>query len=328
MIVCVTMHYINYLYTYSCINVHIALKLAGFTRLENSSTMYSNNEVTIVNKTSECSFDYDEKELQSSLEKFTSKRKRLLSPNSNNKTNYFSPSSILLEYLDLCDSLAQLLQSLQPGQLINAISCFVAVDTHDNCVKQFSAELKDCSNSVEVLMKLFPYSNWYDHSIIRELLEACECSEGIHLLDEFDSRIDLIQSITEFPTFVPLPLMIPGDSSYHTVMATCHKQKLSSLKLCHIGEIKSEMLQMCNLTKYSCLFLSITKSDSTPAIIYWLIPRHLFTSISNSVWNFKDSFYKSGILEIAIYPCFVFSTHNTSNVLSLDYFSLISDVSS
>ena len=309
--------------------MHIALKLAGFTRLEDSSMLYSSNEATIVSKALECSFDYDEKELQLSLEKFTSKRKRLLSPNSNNKRNYFSPSSILLKYLDLCDDLVQLLQSLQPGELIDAISCFVAVDTYDNCVKQFSAEyirqLSDCNSSIEVLMKFFPYSNWYDHSIIRELLEVCECSEGIHLLDEFDSRIDLIQSITEFSTFAPSTLMIPGDSSYHTVMATWHKQELSSLKLYHIGGIKSEMVRMCNLTKYSCLFLTITKSN--PAIIYWLIPRNLSPSISNSVWNFKDGFFKSGILEIAIYPHFVFSTHNTSNVLPLDYFSFRSEKS-
>ena len=308
--------------------MYIALKLAGFTRLEDS-ILCSNDEGMKVDilESLAYSFDYDEKGLQSSLEKFTSKRKRLLSPTVSNKRDYFSASSVLLKYLDLCDNLAHLLQSLQSRQLINAISCFVAVDTYDNCVKQFSAkyikQLSDCSNSIEVLMKLFPYSNWYDHSIIRELLEVCECSEGIHLLDEFDSRIDLMQPITEFPTYAPSSLIIPGDLSYHTVMATWHKQQLSSLKLCHIGGIKSEMVQMCNLTKYSCLFLAITKSD--PAVIYWLIPRNLLSSISNSVWNFKDGFYVNGILEIAIYPNFVFSSSNTSRVLPLEHFAFRSE---
>ena len=308
------------------------MKLAGFTRLEKDSpVLCSDKETTIVDMLDPqtCSFNYNDEELQSSLEKFKSKRKRLLSPTVNDK-EYFAPSSILLKYLDLCDKLAQLLQSVHPRILVDAVSHFVAIDTYDTCVKQFSAEyikqLRDCNNSGEVLMKLFPYSNWCDHSIMRELLEACNCPKGVQLLDEFDSRIDLMQPIADFPIFAPSSLIIPSDSSYYTVMAIKHKQEFSSLKLCHIGGIKTKMVQMCNLTKYSCLFLTVTKSN--PAVVYWLIPRNLLSSVSNMVWNFADCLYESGISEVAIYPNFIVSTSKTSKAFPLEYFTFKIDVSS
>ena len=303
--------------------LNVALKLGGFTRLKRD--FHSNEEPTLVNSLDPltCSFNYNKEEIQSSLEKFKSKRKRLLSPIANNKKDYFAPSIIILKYLDLYDNVVQLLQSVHPRMLIDAVSQFVAIDTYDTCVKQFSAEymkqLSDCSNSVEVLVKLFPYSNCYDHSIMRELLEECNCSKGVQLLDEFDSRIDLMQPITDFPMFVPSTLMIPSDTSYYTVMAIKHKQEMSSLKLCHIGEIKSKLVQMCNLTKYSFLFLTVTKSN--PAFTYLLIPRNLLSFVSNMVWNFADFLYENGISEVAIYPNFVFSTSNTSKALPLEYFT-------
>ena len=275
--------------------MYIALKLAGFTKLLENSSVVSSDEETKTDTLEFpgcCSFHYDEEKLQSSLEKFKSKRKRLLSPTFSNEKENFSSSSILLEYLDLFDNLAQLMKSLHPRTLIDAIFHLVAINTYDHCVKQFSAEyvtqLSHYSNSVEVLTKLFPYSNWCDHCVIRELLEVCNCSEGVKLLDEFDSRIDLNQPITDFPMFAPSSLIIPCDTSYYTIMAIKHKVELSSVKLNLIGTIKSELIQICCLTKYSCLFLAITKCN--PVVIYWLIPRNLLLSISIAVWNFAASF--------------------------------------
>ena len=323
------------LYMYVCMYVcmlNVALKLRGFTRLEgNFPVLCSNKEPTLVDTLDPLTYslNYNEEEIQASLEKFKSKRKRLLSPTANDRKDYFAPSVIILKYLDLYDNLVQLLQSVHPRILVDAVSQFVAIDTYDTCVKQFSAEyikqLSDCSNSVEVLVKLFPYSNWYDHSIIRELLEECNCSKGVQLLDEFDSRIDLMQPITDFPMFAPSTLIIPSDSSYYTVMAIRHKEQMSSLKLCHIGGIKSKLVQMCNLTKYSCIFLTVAKFN--PAVVYLLIPRNLLSSVSDMVWNYADFLYKNGILEVAIYPNFVFSTSNTSKALPLEYFSFRTDVS-
>ena len=301
--------------------MYIALKLAGFTKLIEDSSVVSNDEEAKADTLEfpGCSFHYDEKKLQSSLEKFKSKRKRLLSPNLSNKKEYFSPSSILLKYLDLFDNLAELMESLHPRTLIDAISHLVATDTYDHCVKQFSPEyvtqLSHYSNGVEVLTKLFPYSNWCDHCVIRELLEVCNCSEGVKLLDEFD----LNQPITDFPMFASSSLITPNDTSYYTIMAIKHKVELSSVKLYHIGTIKSEIIEICGLTKYSCIFLAITKC--TPVVIYWLIPRNLLLSISNVVWNFADSFYSKGILEVAIYPDFAVCTSNTSNISPLKYFT-------
>ena len=308
--------------------MYIALKLAGFTKLLEDSSVVSNDEETKADtlELPGCLFHYEEEKLQSSLQKFKSKRKRLLSPTLSNKKEFFSSSSILLKYLDLFDNLAELMESLNPKTLIDAISHLVAIDTYDHCVKQFSAEyvtqLSHCSNSVEVMAKLFPYSNWCDHCVIRELLKVCNCSEGVKLVDEFDSKIDLIQPITDLPIFAPSSLIVPNDTNYYTIMAIKHKVKWSSVKLYHIGMIKSKFIQICGLTKYSCLFLAITKYN--PVVIYWLIPKDLLRSISNAVWDFAASFYSKGILEVAIYPDFAVCTSNTSKISPLKYFTFSS----
>ena len=304
-----------------------ALELGGFTQiLEEDSTSLHSYVGVVKAETLDppaCIFEFDADELKSSLEKFKSGRKRLLLSDVN-KQEYFHPSVILLKYLDFFDNLVTLSQSINPKILIDSVSNILVMAASNYCVNQFCVsfikQLSCCANSTEVLVKLSPYFNWCDHSFLRELLEICNCFEGIQLVDEFDSRIDLLCPIQSYPMPAPSPLFIPNNSSYYTVMAIKCKQKLCSLSLHHIRKIKSELMQKCNLYRHACLFLTITKCD--PAISYWLIPRILIFSISDALEKFAGSLYENGILEIAIHSIpFSFSTTGiNSSVVSSSYF--------
>jgi len=195
------------------------------------------------------------------------------------------------------------------------ICCFTA---------NFIARLKGITNIASLLKILFPYTNWCDHSIIRELVEACDCPEGVQLLDEFDSRIDVTLPVTAYPIPAPSNLMIPSESSTHTVMAVKCQQKLSSLTLSHIGVIKSLINDKFTITKHACLLLAVRATDvNHSSAIFWLIPKGVTPLISKAVLEHSGFLLTNGLVEISICPSFSFSTDNTNmyRIWAMNYYS-------
>jgi len=232
------------------------------------------------------------------------------------------PSNVILKYLDLLDNIIELLQGLNTHQVIDTLS---NISASDQCgINYFTAtfieKLRECADTNSLLRILFPFTNWYDHSIIRKLVEACDCPEGIKLLDEFDSRIDLTLPITEYPIPVPSKnLMIPDEFSAHTVMAVRCEQQLSSLTLKHVGVTKLLIMNKFCITKHTCVLLAVANHNS--AMLFWLIPRSVAPLISNTVQEHSGFLHDNELLELAIYPNFSFSTGSTSRVWKLVHFS-------
>ena len=248
--------------------------------------------------------------------------------NSAEKYRYIVPSNVILKYLDLFNDVVELLQDLNPNKIIDVLSDLAASDTHgiNYFTTVFIEKLRECTTTTTSLLRiLFPYTNWYDHSIIRELVESCDCPEGVKLLDEFDSRIDVTLPIKAFPIAAPTKnRMTPHESSTHTVMAIRCEQQLSSLSLKHIGMVKSIMINKFNITKHSCVLLAVANHNS--AMLFWLIPRSVAPLISNAVQKHSGFLHDNGVQEVAIYPNFSFTTGSTSRVWKLLYFSDIASM--
>ena len=291
----------------------IAFKKAGFV-----STPDSINQAFTESDQDIATFfvEYDRIE---SLKMFVPKRLRPLLPDLE-EADHMLPSNVVLKYLDLFDSLTEMLQMLNSNDLICILSSLIAT----NVLKLFPAEFIEnlrryCNNTSVLLQALFPYTNWYDHSIVSELVAKCSCPEASKLLDDFDSRIDCTQSITAYPISGLSSNMIPDESSTHTILAIKCVQELSSLSLQHTKIIKSVILQTFNLTKQSCVLLAFANFDS--AVIYWLLTKNVSFLISSTLQQHSDYLYKNGILEVAIYPSFIFSTGSNQRIWSIAYFS-------
>ena len=231
----------------------------------------------------------------------------------------FPLSNIALQYFDLFDVITELMQF---EKVTEAIDNLMASKTHH--VKLFSADfvkrIQQSTNIVILLRALFPYTNWYDHSMLRWLLQACNCSEGLRLLDEFNAQIDCALSIKDYPLPVyKSSYMTPDVSSTHTLLAIRCEQQLSSLSLQLVSKVKSIMLKVFDITEHACTLLTAT--NYTSAILYWQIPQSIVSLIYSKVQEHSTLLYDDKILEVAVYPNFAFSTGNVKRIWSLTYSS-------
>ena len=288
-----------------------ALKSTGFEQF-----LRSNEELNLEDDLEYC-LTYSN-ESDTSFEITEPKRSRLVCERTE-ECNKFPLSNITLKYFDLFDVITELMQF---EKVIEAIDSLMASELHH--IKLFSADfvrhLRECTNIVSLVRVLFPYTNWYDHSILRWLLQACNCSEDLRLLDEFFAQINLTLPIKDYP----LPIyqssyMTPDVSSTHTVLSIRCEQQLSSLSLQHIGKIKSTILQAFDITEHACILLTAT--NCTSAILYWLIPQSIASVIYSKVQDHSSHLYDNKILEVAVYPNFAFSTGNVNRIWSLAYSS-------
>ena len=289
------MSYILRTYVHNiCIIFYVVLKCTGFEQL-----VKDNNDLVIDNE-SKCSLNYNKNETHTFLKSCEHRKDRPIL-----KELDISPCTIILRYLDLIDNLTELLQF---KDLLKALNNLMASETHQ--IKLFSTDflecLKKCGTTVMVLRGLFPYSNWYDHSILRRLLETCYCPKGNKLLDEFDAQIDFTLPLKDYP----LPIyqssyMTPEISSTHTVLVVTCKQLLHSLPLQYIKAVKLAILQVFNITDHACTLLTATKT-----ILFWLIPKSIVSFIHSKVEEHSAYLYDNKILEVAVYPDFTTSTGN------------------
>ena len=295
--------------------IYAALKFAGFEQLVKDEVDAA------VEDGLKYSLKFDQNEY--SLKVNETKRNRPILPdfNKTKDSDVFSPCNLMLKYFDLLDILTELLQFKEVLETLNNL---MASEIHH--IKLFSTDfiehLKECPKAVVVLRALFPYLNWYDHSILRRLLKACNCSEGLKLLDEFDVHIDFTLPIKDYPLPVyQSSFMTPNVSSTHTVLTIRCEQQLSSITLESIKVVKSVILQTCDITDHACILLTATSHSS--ATLYWLIPQGIVSLICNKVEEHSAYLYDNKILEIAIYPDF---THSTSNINRISPLAHSSDV--
>ena len=71
----------------------------------------------------------------------------------------------------------------------------------------------------QILKRLSFMWSWHNCSVLRTILEACNCRDGLTLLDEFESQVDLNQPIKLFPIPRLSPKMAPSPSSVYTTLS-------------------------------------------------------------------------------------------------------------
>ena len=279
----------------------------GFSVMHNASDIVTPRKLETHDPSEVIFLEYDEKELEIFKISKIYRRKQLL-PFRFKAVEKFIPSNVILHYLDMIDTLSDWLQPVNPNRILKTLESIVCSAIYG--ITYFSADfirrLRECTTT-SLLRILFSYTNWYDHSIIRELVEACDCPEGIKLLDEFDSRIDVTQPITEYPISKPIKYLLDvKERSSYTVMVVKCEQQLSALPLQYIEEVKSQLRSKFCISKYTCILLAVENDKS--ATFYWSIPRSIESLIINAVEEFSSYLHDNGLLEIRVCPNFLFTT--------------------
>ena len=141
------------------------------------------------------------------------------------------------------------------------------------------------------------------------------------LLDEFESKLDPLQSITSYPVPCLYSNMIPTDTSTYTILAVRCDKELYQCTLQYVYDVQSLMIEKCDITQH-CLQLLAVRSD--PTILYWTIPKCVVDLINTNVPLHSEYLYSRGILELVVYSELVLTTGDNVclGLLAFEYVSV------
>ena len=231
-------------------------------------------------------------------------------------------TSPLVAFIHLLGILDNLLQSVNPSVLVSKCSELFASDIHK--IALFSTDelnLFGQYNETSMLIKrLRSHWTWYDHSVLKALLESSHLDGAMKLLDDFESHIDYTLPVTDYPISSVNHLMIPDRSSKYTLLATKYKgdATIRYLTLQCLTDLKMKMIRSFGITTHSVQLLAVNHS---PIIFYWLIPRAVvpLLSIRSSVKKHSEQLKSIGLTEVAVYPNSMFIVDNNLTVGPLSY---------
>ena len=232
---------------------------------------------------------------------------------------YFKPSSVHIAFLCLIDQIYEILQCSDVKTLITQCENILAYTSEQENVNVFSdvqiEKLKQYNTAPLMLWSLSTFFTWSNHSILRKLLTESS-SEALQLLDEFDSKLDPLQSIASYPIPYFSSNMIPDDTSTHTILGIRCDQDFFKSTLQYVYDMQSVMMEKWQITQHSLQLLSV---QSDPTILYWTIPKCVVDIISKQVEQYSEYLCSKGILEVLVYPKPLFNTGDHVSIGSLSF---------
>ena len=235
---------------------------------------------------------------------------------------FLAAKAVHLTFLKLLCQLKQELNDYSPKAFLTACRSLTASGSHFKAVPLIPSEyLEDLDNAgmKEILSGLSFLWTWNNHSILRALLEACNCQDGIKMLDEFQSQVDTNQPMEIFPIPLPSVKMAPSLSSAYTMLSIRDKydqDKIASLQ--HVNNMATILISKFEISMHALQLLAVR---ATPLMSYWVIPKGIVPLISEGVNKHLDFLEEKGFLEISIYPnTILFAT----NILRHGSFALLS----
>ena len=213
---------------------------------------------------------------------------------------YYKSPLVHITFLCLIDQLRETLQFCNITTFIK--ECENIMASNQENIKLFSdhmiVKLSKCSSTLTLLWCLSCFFTWCNHSILRHLLIKCK-NEAIQLLDEFDSRLDPLQSVASYPISYFSSDMIPDDSSEYTILTIRCDQELYKSTLQYVYDMQALIIEKCNITQH-CLQLLAVRSN--PTMLYWTIPKCVVKIINDQIPKHSEYLYTKGVLEVLVYP--------------------------
>ena len=229
-----------------------------------------------------------------------------------------NPLLIDTKFLDVKNELEHILQDCDTTAILNQCTHLMASSV--NGITLFSSEymqtLRECKHFPSFIQTLMPYYNWTDHSVLATVVDACNNSAASNLLQQFESHIDVSLPITDYPIPQPCPNMMPYDTSTHTVVAVRMNARQRIVSLQQMFDMQCLLQEKFQLTPHTLLLLA---ANNMNIIIYWSIPKCVVSVIATNITQISSDLHNSGIMELSIYPGFMFLTSSALRVGSLSY---------
>ena len=223
---------------------------------------------------------------------------------------FFAAKTVHIRFLNLASQLKHKLKDHDPQNFLEACYKLTAgVKTIPLVPSEYLEDLGDADTS-KIFSRLSFLWTWNDHSILRVLLEACDCQDGIKMLDEFESQIDTSQPMELFPIPSPSAKMAPSSSSAYTVLFIRRKHDHGELVPLHcISDIVTIMVEKFGISLHALQLLA--GQANNPLILYWVILKTVVPVIHSGINEHLNFLKENMFTDIVIYPSTVlFATDN------------------
>ena len=222
--------------------------------------------------------------------------------------------TVHIRFLNLVTQLKQELKDCDSQkflEVLNKLSTSAKTVSHLALIP--SDDVEDFSNvSTEEILSRFAFLwTWINHSILRALLEACNCQDGLQMLDGFKSQIDTNQPLELFPIPPPSMKMAPSLSSAFTVLSIRGKYDRDEIvPLQYVNDVAIMMVEKFGISLHA---LQLLAARANPLMLYWMIPKSVIPLISEGVDEHLGFLKEKGFSEVAVYPnTILFATDNLS----------------
>ena len=175
------------------------------------------------------------------------------------------------------------------------------VDNISLFTTNFIKKLKNNPYPFIFKMYLFPFITWFDHSILRVLVESSKNKVALQLLNYFDSCIDHDQHITPYtiPEYSQLVIPYKGDESEFTLLVTKHFKNHNEITLRDLLDMKKAMMLKWELTIHA---IHLVAKHSELNCFYWMIPRKIQPIIEVKLSEDQQMLWDRGIIMVALLP--------------------------
>lgn len=216
---------------------------------------------------------------------------------------FLAAKAVHIRFLNIVAQMKQELKHCDPQTFIETLSKLNACAKTVGLLALLPSDyLEDFSSaSSEELTNKFAFLwTWNSHTVLRALVEACNCQDGIKMLDDFESQIDATQPMEIFPIAPPSMKMAPSLSSPFTVLSVRKEYDQDEpVPLQYVSDVVTIMTEKFGILPH---VLQLLAARANPLMLYWMIPKSIIPLISRGVNEHLKFLKEKRFLEMAIYP--------------------------
>ena len=223
--------------------------------------------------------------------------------------------------MDLVSQLKNKLKDYDSQTFLEACNKLTASTSHVKAIPLIPSDcLEDLDDDVgvqEIFSRLEFFWTWNNHSVLRALLESCNCQDGLKMLDDFESEIDPSQPLESFPIPSPSMKMAPSTSSAYTILFVRRKHD-ELVHLQCVNDVATIMVERFGISLHA---LQLLAAQANPMRLYWVILKSIVPLIHSGVKENFNFLKESMFAEIMIYPSTILYTADN---LSLGPYAMLS----
>ena len=223
-------------------------------------------------------------------------------------------------FLDLVDTLVTEMSSADVVVLANNCGTLMASDVHQIPLftQEFMNKLTNCIYPFIFKMYLLPYMSWLDCCLLKQLVNfTSNKTVLIKMVDQFIASLDYNKLVTSYHIPEFSQLLVPLDSSQHTLLATMHIQSIDKLILQDVVNIKKSLIRRLEITDCAIQLIAV---QSKSCCFYWLMPNQIRSLVEDKLS--QQQWYKGVVFSILL-PANFLSVEE--NILQHDLFNINSE---